>query len=165
MELVFKFTEMDFMVGAFLWHLLNFQNRYSLETPLNVCFWVLDAVKLLHYDILSAVTLLVVLQFSSFSNNTPKWDNFDWYLNEWMKAIRSDQPRKSNTFRDFHVSGDVNHCVKSVSIRSYSGPHLRAFGLNTERYAVSLRIQSECGKMRTRMTLKMDTFRAVNATN
>ena len=38
--------------------------------------------------------------------------------------------------------------VKSVRIRSYSGLHFLAFGLNTERYSVSLRIQSECGKMR-----------------
>ena len=26
-----------------------------------------------------------------------------------------------------------SHCVKSVRIRSYSGPHFPAFGLNTER--------------------------------
>ena len=31
-----------------------------------------------------------------------------------------------------------------------SGPYFPAFGLNTERYFVSLRIQSECGKIRTR---------------
>ena len=31
----------------------------------------------------------------------------------------------------------------------FSGPYFPAFGLNTERYSVSLRIQSECGKMRT----------------
>ena len=35
-------------------------------------------------------------------------------------------------------------CVKSMRIRNYSGPHFPAFGLNTERYGVSLRIQSEC---------------------
>ena len=35
------------------------------------------------------------------------------------------------------------HCVKSVSIRSCSGPHFPEFGLNAERYYVSLRIQSE----------------------
>ena len=29
------------------------------------------------------------------------------------------------------------HCVKSVRIRSYSGPHFPAFGLNTERYGIS----------------------------
>ena len=32
----------------------------------------------------------------------------------------------------------------------FSGPYFRAFGLNTERYFVSLRIQCECGKIRTR---------------
>ena len=32
------------------------------------------------------------------------------------------------------------HCVKSVRIRSYSGPHFPAFGLNMERYGVFLRI-------------------------
>ena len=53
------------------------------------------------------------------------------------------------------------HCVKSVRIRSYSGPHLPLFGLNTEKYGVSLRIQSEFGKMRTRITPNADTFHAV----
>ena len=32
----------------------------------------------------------------------------------------------------------------------FSGPYFRAFGLKTERYSVTLRIQSECGKIRTR---------------
>ena len=41
-----------------------------------------------------------------------------------------------------------NHSVKSVQIRSFLWSVF--FGLNTERYWVSLRIQSECGKIRTR---------------
>ena len=45
-----------------------------------------------------------------------------------------------------------DHCLKSVRIRGYSGPHFPAFGLNTDRYGISFRIQSECGKMRTRIT-------------
>ena len=53
------------------------------------------------------------------------------------------------------------HCVKSVRIWCYSCPHFPTFGLNTERYGVSLRIQSECGKMRTRITPNTDTFHAV----
>ena len=32
----------------------------------------------------------------------------------------------------------------------FSGPYFPAFGLNTERYFVSLRTLSECGKIRTR---------------
>ena len=53
------------------------------------------------------------------------------------------------------------HCLESIRIRSYSGPHVPAFGLNTYRYEVSLRIQSECGEMRTRITLNLDTFYVV----
>ena len=53
------------------------------------------------------------------------------------------------------------HCVKSVRIRSYSGPYFPAFGLNTERYEVSLRIQSERGKIRIRITPNTNTFCAV----
>ena len=43
-------------------------------------------------------------------------------------------------------------------------PHFPAFGLNTKRYGVSLRIQSECGKMQkkrwTRITPNTDSFYA-----
>ena len=52
-------------------------------------------------------------------------------------------------------------CVKSVRIRSYSGPYFPAFELKTERYSVFLRIQSECGEMRTRITPNTDIFHAV----
>ena len=55
----------------------------------------------------------------------------------------------------------VYHCVKRVRIRSYSGPYFPAFGLNTERYSGSLRIQSECGKIRTRIIPNTDTFYVV----
>ena len=58
---------------------------------------------------------------------------------------------------------DKFHCVNSVCIRSHSGQHFPAFGLNTERYGVygvSLRVQSEYEKMRTRITPNTDTFYA-----
>ena len=55
---------------------------------------------------------------------------------------------------------DTN-CVKNVCIRSYSGPYFPAFELNRERYTVSPLIQSECGKIRTRITLNTDTFHTV----
>ena len=53
------------------------------------------------------------------------------------------------------------HYMKSVRIRSFSSPHFPAFGLNTERCGISLPIQSECGKIRTRKTPSADTFHAV----
>ena len=53
------------------------------------------------------------------------------------------------------------HCVKSVCIWSFYGPYFPTFGLNTERYSVSHRIQFEYRKMRTRKTLKSNTFLTV----
>ena len=55
----------------------------------------------------------------------------------------------------------ASHCVKSVSIQSYSGPHVPAFELNTVRYSVSVLIQSERVKIRTIITLNTYTFYAV----
>ena len=40
-------------------------------------------------------------------------------------------------------------------------PYFPAFGLNTERYSVSVRIPFKYGKMRTRITLNTDNFHAV----
>ena len=56
-----------------------------------------------------------------------------------------------------------NHWVKSVHIWCNSGPHFPAFGMNTVRYWVFLRIQSERGKIRTRMTQNTHTSHTVNA--
>ena len=76
----------------------------------------------------------------------------------------------SASIKEYHYENRSNmidvflyllHCVKSVRIRSFSGPYFPAFGLNTERYGVSLHIQSECGKIRTRKTPITDTFHAV----
>ena len=60
----------------------------------------------------------------------------------------------------------TKHCVKSVSIRSFSGPYFPTFGLNTERYShVSLHIQSKCWKVLTRKTPNKDknTFHVVES--
>ena len=53
--------------------------------------------------------------------------------------------------------------LKSVHIRSLSGPYFPASGLSTERYGVSLCIHSDCGKIRTIKTPNMDAFHAVIA--
>ena len=52
---------------------------------------------------------------------------------------------------------DELHRVKSVLIRSYCGPYFPAFGLNMEQ------IQSECGKIRSRITPNADIFQAVSS--
>ena len=50
------------------------------------------------------------------------------------------------------------HCVKSISIRSYSGPCFPAFKLNTEKYSLFLHIQFERRKIRTKKTWHAVTF-------
>ena len=62
-------------------------------------------------------------------------------------------------FSSFFLS--LQYCVKSGRIWSFSSPHFSAFEVNTKRYGVSLRIQSESGKTRTRKTPNTDTFHAV----
>ena len=59
----------------------------------------------------------------------------------------------------------LTQCVKSVRIRKFSSPYFPKFGLNTERYRVSLRIQSKCGKVQTRKTPNTDTFHTVTYSN
>ena len=65
--------------------------------------------------------------------------------------------------KTFYQKGKLRklHCLKSVRIESYSGPYFPTFGLNMKRYSVSLRIQSKCWKIRTRITPITDTFYAV----
>ena len=45
----------------------------------------------------------------------------------------------------YKFSTQTNHCLKSVRIRSYSGPYFPTFGLTTERHSLSLRIHSKFG--------------------
>ena len=52
---------------------------------------------------------------------------------------------------------DLN-CVKNVLIWSYYSPQFPAFRLNTERYPVSLHIQSESRKIRTRIAPNTDIY-------
>ena len=56
-----------------------------------------------------------------------------------------------------------DHCVESVRVRSFILVRIfPAFGLNLETYRVSPRIHSECGGMRARQTLNVNTFHAVD---
>ena len=68
--------------------------------------------------------------------------------------LTSDRFRKPIIFH-------AKHCMKSVCIRSFSGLHFHTFGLNTERYSVSLHSQSERREMRTRKTPNTDTIHTV----
>ena len=84
---------------------------------------------------------------------------FSSYFDTWFILVtlwNSFQPKLY-----FLEVTQIAHCIKSACIRSHSGPHFLPFGLNTERYSVFLRIQSECGKIRTRIIPNTDTFHVV----
>ena len=82
------------------------------------------------------------------------WESFkNTFFKENLRATAS----RFRFVRQFIVSSPF-HCVKSVRILSHSAPYFPEFGLKTERYPISLRIQSKCGKIRTRVTLNTDTF-------
>ena len=60
----------------------------------------------------------------------------------------------------------VGRCVRSIQCTAwkvfkygvFSGLYFPAFGLNTERFSVTLRIQSKCGKIRTRKNFVFGHF-------
>ena len=56
----------------------------------------------------------------------------------------------------------ASHCLKRVRIWNFSGPYFPAFTLNTERCSLSLRTQSNIGKIRTGKTPNTDTFHTVS---
>ena len=66
-----------------------------------------------------------------------------------------------------HMKNAFNNVVKQLDSIRKKCPYseffcsvFSVFGLNTERYEVSLSIQSEYGKMQTRKTTNKDTFRS-----
>ena len=61
-------------------------------------------------------------------------------------------------FPDYTLNHRISHCVKCPYLELVCS----AFCRNWTEYAVSLRIQSECGKMQTRITPNTDTFYAVS---
>ena len=81
----------------------------------------------------------------------------DLYMHRYFKFLRIEVSEFQNLIKKFPSL----HCVKSVGIRNYPSPPFPAFGLNTEIHSTSLRIQSEYGKIRTRITPNRDTFYAM----
>ena len=65
-----------------------------------------------------------------------------------------------NIDRSYLQSLNYNY-VKSVRIRSFFGPFFPAFGLNTDRCGVYLRVLSEYGEIPTKITPNTDTFHTV----
>ena len=94
------------------------------------------------FGLLYNTTLLLLLE---------KFGNMTLYIFKCTKML-------------FWVKGpnhQTMYCVKSVSVWSYTGSYFPGFRLNTERYQLYLRIQSESRKIRSRITPNRDTFHLV----
>ena len=129
----------DCQIAEFVW--LAFNNKYAKAMP-TTSIGIALVYLLPTLNIFFLVSILhAVLQ---------------WYFlpcsSSWCKHI-------------FSTAFKNTHYVKSVRIRSHSGLYLTAFRLNTERYGVPLRIQTQCGKIRTRITANTDTFYVVTIHN
>ena len=60
------------------------------------------------------------------------------------------------------LNAQIAKRCKILDLRKKKISHFPAFKLNTGKYGASLRIQSECEKMRTRITPNTNTFHAVS---
>ena len=70
-----------------------------------------------------------------------------WFSFGNAVALKSYSFTKKNTLHPNHNRTYVHkHCVKNVHIWSFSGLYFPAFGLNTARYSISIRIQSKFRK-------------------
>ena len=74
---------------------------------------------------------------------------------------KDDLTKKNARMKQVLKEDGYQHCVKNVRIWSYSSPYFHVFGLNSEIYEVSLRIQTKCVKIRSRITPTTDTFGTV----
>ena len=92
--------------------------------------------------------------------------SFRLRFKNWYLSLREKEPILKrdfcNTKVQFALAYTTKHCLKSVRIRSFSGPYFLAFWLNKKRFSVSLHIQSECGKIRIRNTPSTDNFHQWN---
>ena len=105
------------------------------------------------------MTTLTKFTTQSFFVKQPKfWNNFQ-FINFAIGLIPFSWKLSDQILNRFYHY--LIHCVGSVRIWSFSGPYFPAFGLNTERYSVSLRIQSECGKIKTKKYPNTDAAHAV----
>ena len=85
-----------------------------------------------------------------------RWNELEWSLLLLKfpavntKAIKSSTANLKLNQQKIKTKSKAATSWKVFKYGVFSGPYFPVFGLNTERYFVSIRIQSKCGKIRTR---------------
>ena len=98
----------------------------------------------------------VKVRFHSKKHLSEPMENLTNSLSNNFHNKNCEDKRKNSIIYYHKKAFRCNKCNKKVTawkVSKYgviSGPYFPAFGLNTERYKVSLCIQSKCGKIRTR---------------
>ena len=106
-----------------------------------------------------------MLLYSIWSLLAIRYFNDVWYTTLTTFANAFAKCKLQMAFSNpYDAEAENYYHVKSARIRSYFGPHFPAFRLNTERYEVSPRMQSKCGKIRTKISPNTDTFQTVYET-
>ena len=143
-------------------------NVWCLLSYLSIVQYFLDSKYLITK---ATYKILVFLFFSIFcvrhSWNLCKLDQVKYCcVHNIVTGLKQDTcSRHSYGVKDFiwklNVFSLMVHYVESARIGSFSGPYFSVFELNTNRYEISVRVQSKCGKIRTRKTPNLDTFHVV----
>ena len=95
-------------------------------------------------DVLYIWTILLIIKFV---NNKPCSVSFVFSMYCCPQEILLWGFVWKERLKESFRNDSLSHCVKNVCIRTYSFLHFPPFGLNTERYGVSLHVQSKCGKI------------------
>ena len=108
------------------------------------------------------ISFFSISKNNNIDNKHQKLPNFSKSIKQHIEHlfVKRMQDWKKNQFQKLSRNLLLSRYLWK-SFWSYSGPHFPAFGLNTERYSVSVRIQSKCGKMWTRIIPNTKTFCAV----
>ena len=71
-------------------------------------------------------------------------------MQEYGKCNIAEHLIPNHSYHSFHKSDCIETAWKVSKYGVFSSPYFPAFGLNTKKYGVPFRIQSEYGKIRTR---------------
>ena len=91
--------------------------------------------------------------------------NFLYLYSEWTGAARWSRIStiaSVKTFEFYNLNHHVNHCGKTVRLRSFAGLFFPPLGLNTDIYSLNLHIQFKCGTIWTTKAPNTDNCYTVN---
>ena len=107
--------------------------------------YILQSASNKYFDICTWISSSFATRFTSMNNLK-------------LVALSEGSTHVVVTLKSSMVVSDQIIALKVSKYGVFSGPYFPAFGLNTERYSVSLRIQSEYRKMRTRRNSVFEHF-------